>query len=107
MSAVGGPTDPEKRSWGELVVRGLVHQALKGNLMAFKEIFDRNDGKGARSDKGSNANYWDSKSPSQRRSLSRGAINAIRDIYGLPHVEDEARGEISPKDPEAEKENSD
>lgn len=97
------PTDPEKRSWGELLVRGLVHLALKGNLPAFKEILDRHDGKGARSDNGRGEKDWDSKSPAERAKLSRGAINAIRDIYGLPHLDPEPEKKKTPDDPEPEK----
>ena len=96
------PTDPEKRSWGELLVRGLVHLALKGNLQAFKEILDRHDGKGAQSDNGRGEKSGDSKSPASRASLSRGAINAIRDIYGLPHIDQEPEKENSPKQKEPE-----
>ena len=35
------PTDPERRSYAELIARSLVHQGLKGNLGAIKEIFNR------------------------------------------------------------------
>jgi hypothetical protein len=35
------PTDPEGRSFAELLVRALVHQGLRGNLGAIKEIFNR------------------------------------------------------------------
>ncbi|MBI4459648.1 MAG: hypothetical protein HY648_06285 [Acidobacteria bacterium] len=35
------PTDPERRSYAELLVRSLVHQGLKGNLGAIKEVFNR------------------------------------------------------------------
>jgi hypothetical protein len=35
------PTDPEGRSFAELLVKALVHQGLKGNLGAIKEIFNR------------------------------------------------------------------
>jgi len=96
------PTDPEKRTWGELLVRGLVHLALKGNIPAFKEILDRHDGKEARTDSGTGRKGWDSKSPAERASLSREAQNAIRDIYGLPHIAEEQEKEDSPKDPEPE-----
>jgi hypothetical protein len=39
------PTDAEKRSYAELLVRSLVHQGLKGNLGAIKEIFNRLGGR--------------------------------------------------------------
>jgi hypothetical protein len=35
------PTDPEGRSYAELIARSLVHQGLKGNLGAIKEILNR------------------------------------------------------------------
>jgi len=97
------PTDPEKRSWGELLVRALVHLALKGNLTAFKEILDRHDGKGdnRREEKG-----WDRKTPAQRAKLSRDAMNAINDIYGLPHDDEEAEKESPPQYSDPKKEDS-
>ena len=39
------PTDPERRSYAELIVRSLIHQGLKGNLGAIKEILNRLSGR--------------------------------------------------------------
>ncbi len=39
------PADPEKRTWKELIVRRTLQLALKPNSTAFKEVWERHDGK--------------------------------------------------------------
>jgi len=98
-------TDRERRTWGELFVHGLLHSALKGNATASKLIWDRHDGKDARADNGVGERPWDSKRPAEQAELSREALNAIRDIYGLPHLDEEPEKDDSPN-PEPGKQKS-
>ena len=74
------PTDREKRTWREL----------------FLQIWERHDAKAARIKNGWEEGAWEKNSPEERVSLSRKAANAIRDIYGLPHLEEEPEKDDSP-----------
>jgi hypothetical protein len=39
------PADKEHRTWGELIVRATLQQAMKGNPAALREVWDRLEGK--------------------------------------------------------------
>ena len=93
-------TDAEKRSWGELFVHSRLRQALKGDAMAAKEIWDRHDGKIPLADSDPSKNAEDKEIPSiagrpLHTKLPRETLNKIRELYGLPQL-----------DPEPEKANS-
>ena len=96
-------TDREKRTWGELLVQALIHSALKGNATASKLILERHDRKDAQAENRSGEDYRGRKKPVQQ-GLTREQMNRIRDIYGLPHVEEEEK-QSSAKDPKAERDN--
>ena len=86
-------TDAEKRSYAELLVRTLVHQGLKGNLGAIKEIFNRLAGRvpfliervnptpDASSEKKSPD--WNSLSPGKRRELTQRMKEEVCEIFEL------------------------
>jgi len=99
------PTDPQERTWGELFVQALLHSALKGNAAASKLIWDRHDAKEARIKNGWGEGAWENRGPEERASLSRKAANAIRDIYGLPHLGEEPEKDGAPN-PEPGKQNA-
>ena len=77
-------------------MRTILHQALKGNPTAAKEIWNRHDGKVARTENiqlsGTGKPITDDSPP---RKLSIPAINRIREIYGLEPVDQDEEKENS------------
>ena len=94
------PTDPQNRSYAELLVRSLMHQGLKGNIRAIKEIFNRLVGKvplpiervgivPKQTDQRISPD-WNSLSPARRLELTEEVKEKIREIYELESFEEEA-----------------
>ena len=86
-------TDRESRTYGELFIQALLQSALKGNATASKLIWDRHDGKAARTDpaqddriRSNGAGREPSRDSSEPIQLSTEAINRIRSIYGLDPI---------------------
>ena len=89
-------TDAEKRSWGELFVHSRLRQALKGDAMAAKEIWDRHDGKIPLPDSDLSKDAGDKEIPetsivgqASHTKLPRETLNKIRELYGLPQLDPE------------------
>ena len=86
-------TDAEMRTYSELVVRSLVHQGLKGNLGAIKEIFNRLVGRvpfliervssTPNPSKDKVAPDWHSVSPARRRELTQEMKEKMWKIFEL------------------------
>jgi hypothetical protein len=87
-------TDAEMRSYAELLARTLVHQGLKGNLGAIKEIFNRLVGRvpfvverinSAPPDPPNEKTSpnWTTLSPTRRRELTREMKDKMCEIFEL------------------------
>ena len=90
------PTDSERRTYAELLVRSLVHQGLKGNLGALKEIFNRLVGRvpfliervGVVQNEPSRETprNWGPVTPSSRVKLSVETKNEILELFGIEPI---------------------
>ena len=90
------PTDSERRSYAELLVRSLVHQGLKGNLGALKEIFNRLAGRVPfliervgvvpNEPNRETPRNWNSVPPSSRVKLPVETKNEILEIFGIEPI---------------------
>lgn len=76
------PADREGRKWKELLIRATLQLAMKGKPMAFKEVWERLEGKVPQTEKVQTDARL--RGPQPKRELSIETLNAIRDIYGLP-----------------------
>ena len=94
------PTDPERRSYAELLVRSLVHQGLKGNLGALKEIFNRLVGRVPflierigvvpNQPNQKTSRDWSPSTPGSRIELSVEEKNEILEIFGIEPIGEHA-----------------
>ena len=90
------PTDSERRRYGELLVRSLVGQGLKGNLGAIKEIFNRLSGRVPfliervgmvpSEPNQETSRDWSPVTPSSRIKLSVETKNEILEIFGIEPI---------------------
>ena len=85
------PADRAGRTWEELLILASLQLALKGNPTAFKEVWERLEGKVPHTEK------MDARlnRPQPIRKLSQAARNRIREIYGLAPEEQEDGSENS------------
>ena len=93
------PTDPEGRSYAELIARSLVHQGLKGNLGAIKEILNRLVGRvpfliervGASNEPNQKTSpYGTSVPPGRRVKLSLEEKNEMLEVLGIEPIGEQA-----------------
>lgn len=82
------PADREGRKWKELLIRATLQLAMKGKPMAFKEVWERLEGKVPQTEKIQLDSPKTKQKPNEQppRGVSRELMNQIRDIYGLPPI---------------------
>ena len=97
------PTDPEGRTYGQLLTRSLMQQALRGHLGAIREVFNRLVGQArflveriesVPTEPNRKPSYGSSPLPGSRVKLTLEKKNEILEILGMEPISD-------PSDPDA------